>query len=70
MYYMGFTYTEAYNLPSWQRTWFIQRISKEMEKAREANSDASRAAHHNTPDARAMQGRHRAQVPSKLRRFT
>jgi len=67
---MGFTYREAYNLPSWQRSWFITRISEEMDKARKANSDASRAAHHNTPDVRAMQGRQREQVPAKLRRFT
>ena len=67
---MGFTYTEASHLPVWERQWFINRISEEMEKARKANADASRAAHHNTPDARSMQGRQRAQVPSRLRRFT
>ena len=71
MYYTGFTYREAYLLPIWQRIWFIQRINKEFERANEKNSDAhSRAAHHNTPDARAMMGRSRAQVPANLRRFT
>jgi hypothetical protein len=71
MYYMGFTYTEAMELPVWQRRWFIQRINQEFEKAKEANGDpGSRAAHHNSPDARALMGRARSQVPAKLRRFT
>jgi hypothetical protein len=63
---MGFTYTEAYLLPLWERKWFIERVQKEMKRA---NGD-SRAAHANSADARAMMGRSRAQVPSKLRRFT
>ena len=70
MYYMGFTYVEAYNIPIWQRVWFIKRIQKEIKRANKDGGDASRAAHANTPDARAWMGRHRAQVPSKLRRFT
>ena len=68
MYYMGFTYTEAYDLPIWQRHWFIKRINKEIKRSK--NGESSRAPHHNTPDARAMQGRYRSMVPSKLRRFT
>jgi len=70
MYYMGFTYIECYNIPIWQRVWFIERINKEIKRANEDQSGASRSAHGNTPDARAMQGRARAQVPAKLRRFT
>ncbi len=70
MYYMGFTYVEAYNIPIWQRLWFIKRIQKEIKRANKDGGDASRAAHSNTPDARAWMGRQRAQVPSKLRRFT
>jgi len=70
MYYMGFTYRECMDLPIWQRKWFIERINEEFKRAKEANSDASRAAHHNTPDSRAMQGRARSHVPAKLRRFT
>ena len=66
MYYMGFSYIEVYNIPIWQRIWFIQRLNKELKKA---NSD-SKAAHANSPDARALAGKHRAQVPAKLRRFT
>ena len=63
---MGFTYYEAYNIPIWQRVWFIKRISKEIEKA----NGASKAAHSNSEDVRAMQGMHRANPPAKLRRFT
>jgi hypothetical protein len=66
MYYMGFSYREAFDLPIWQRTWFINRINKEMKAAQ----GQSRAAHSNNPEARALMDRARAQVPSKLRRFT
>lgn len=71
MYYMGFTYYEAYNIPIWQRNWFIARLNKEFQKARENDSpQQSRAAHTNTAEARALMGNHRQHVPAKLRRFT
>lgn len=72
MYYMGFTYVEAYNIPVWQRIWFIKRLNKEIKASRSENGDyqATRAAHQNTPEAREMMGRHRNQVPANLRRFT
>ncbi len=70
MYYMGFTYREAYMLPIWQRIWFINRISEEFKRANERQSQASRAAHDNTPDMRALQGNSRSHVPSRLSRFT
>lgn len=66
MYYMGFSYDEAYNLPLWQREWFIKRINKEIK----ASQGQSRAAETNDAETRALMGRARAQVPSKLRRFT
>lgn len=66
MYYMGFSYREAYDLPLWQREWFIKRINKELK----ASQGQSHAAHANTPDARSMMNKARAQVPAKLRRFT
>lgn len=66
MYYMGFSYREAYELPLWQREWFIKRINKELK----ASQGQSHAAHTNTPDARAMMNKARSQVPAKLRRFT
>ncbi len=73
MYYMGFTYIEAYNIPVWQRNWFIARINKEFKNANERNKGQgaeSRAAHMNSPEARQLQGRARHQVPANLRRFT
>ena len=67
MYYMGFSYSESYNLPIRYRTWFIERMKKEIEKSH----GASRAAHTNTEQTRGLQGMHRAQnVPAKLRRFS
>ena len=66
MYYMGFSYIEAYNVPIWIRMWMLKRLNKEIK----ASNGQSRSAQHNSPDARSMMGRARAQVPSKLRRFT
>jgi hypothetical protein len=63
---MGFSYIEVYNIPIWQRIWFIQRLNKELKKS----GGDSKAAHANSAEARALSGKHRAQVPSKLRRFT
>ena len=72
MYYMGFTYKEAYNIPIWQRRWFIERLNTELKRSQDKDGaqQASRAMHQNQPSAREMMGRHRAQVPAKLRRFT
>lgn len=68
---MGFTYTECYKLPVWQRKWFIQRLNDEIKRTNEGENQAgSRAAHQNTADTRALMGRYRSQVPAKLRRFT
>jgi hypothetical protein len=66
MYYMGFTYKEAMNLPIWQRTWFLERMQKEMNAAK----GQSRAAHSNDSQSRAMSGLQRGETPAKLRRFT
>ena len=71
MYYVGFTYLEAYNLPIWQRIWFIERTNKEIKDASDKSGEPqSRAAHHNSPDARELAGRARSHVPANLRRFT
>tara|TARA_B100000131_G_scaffold110724_1_gene107700 strand:- start:13983 stop:14267 length:285 start_codon:yes stop_codon:yes gene_type:complete len=72
MYYMGFTYTEAYHLPVWQRIWFINRTNEEIKESAKANDGQaqSRAAHMNHPEARSMMNRARSQVPARLRRFT
>jgi hypothetical protein len=70
MYYAGFSYKEAINLPVAYKRWFIERIVKEMKRSSEEGNPQSRALHDNTPDVRSMQGRSREQVPSRLRRFT
>lgn len=69
MYYGGFLYEEAYNLPVSYRLWFIQRIGQELNKGDKGEAQ-SRALHNNTADVRAMQGKARAQTPSRLRRFS
>jgi hypothetical protein len=66
MYYVGFSYIDAINLPVWQRRWFIERLVEEFKNS----NGQSKAAHSNTPDSRAMQGMHHAHAPAKLRRFT
>ena len=70
MYYMGFTYAEAYKLPLWQRHWFLKRINKEIKRSNKEETNASRALHQNTPEARQLQGFSRDHVPAKLRRFS
>ena len=61
---------EGYNLPIWQRIWFINRINDEIKRANEANAPASRAAHDNSPEQRALMNKNRDHVPANLRRFT
>lgn len=68
MYYIGFTYQDAYNLPIWKRQWFIERTVKEF-KASSGDKVATKAAHANTPDQRALMGL-RPDAPARLRRFT
>ena len=66
MYYMGFTYREGMELPTWKRKWFIDRLVKEMERS----GGKSRAAHSNDNQTRALSGMQRGDTPAKLRRFT
>jgi hypothetical protein len=70
MYYCGFTYKETYNIPVTYKRWFINRISKELNKSSEEGNTRSRAAHHNTQEVRALQGNSRSESPSRLRRFS
>lgn len=69
MYYGGFLYEEAYNLPVSYRTWFIDRIGKELKKGDKGEAQ-SRALHDNNPEIRAMQNKARTHTPSRLRRFS
>lgn len=70
MYYGGFTYKEAYNIPVSYKRWFILRLNKELSRSAEGGNQQSRAVHQNTPETRALLGNTRSETPSRLRRFT
>jgi hypothetical protein len=57
-------------MPVAYKRWLIERIVKEINKGGDDEPPPTKALHQNTPEVRAMQGRQRAQVPSRLRRFT
>ena len=69
-YFLGMSYLETMNIPVVYKQWYIERIKKELDKSSEAGSTQSKSIEANTPDMRQLQGRQRAQVPAKLRRFT
>jgi len=70
MYYGGFLYRETYNIPVSYKRWFVDRIVREINRSSEDGNTQTRALHQNTPDVRALQGKAREQMPSRLRRFT
>lgn len=70
MYYMGFSYWECYNIPIQYRSWFIQRLNKELQKNSSKENTPTRAAHQNDAQTRSLMGMHRGETPARLRRFT
>jgi len=70
MYYGGFSYREAYNIPVSYKQWFIARLNRELTRSSEEGSGQSRAVHNNTPETRALMGMARTETPARLRRFT
>ena len=44
VYHLGFTYQDAYNLPVWQRFWFINRLKEEFKQAKENNQSPNSSA--------------------------
>lgn len=71
MYYAGFSWLETSSMPVAYKRWFIERISKELQRGSEnGENPPTKALHQNTPDVRALQGQARDRVPSRLRRFT
>jgi hypothetical protein len=72
IYWCGFSYTEAYNLYFPVAKWFIERITKELNKKEngEDGGQTSRGTQHNTPIMRKLQGFQRENVPARLRRQT
>ena len=68
---MGFTFQDTRNIPVWKRAWFISRLKREFENARENNSPQySKASHMNTTDQKIFRGSFRANSPSRLNRAT
>ena len=41
IYHLGFTYSDAYNCPVWQRFWFLNRLKKQFEDTKQQNIPAS-----------------------------
>ncbi len=39
-YYGGWSFIESYNLPVGLRTWFVERLSKQLEKEKDAMEQA------------------------------
>ncbi len=67
VYYMGFTYSDAYALPVYRRRWFIKRFIKEV-SPKDKEPGPTRAAHLQTPETRALNGAHRTFSPNRLNR--
>ncbi len=72
MYYGGFTYTEAYNLPVRYKLWFVNRIAKELKRSQEGEApQGDRTPSSNTPETAALLGRVKsANTAARNRRFT
>ena len=69
MYYCGFSYSDAYNLPIPQRVWFINRLTKEMSGDGDEGSERADKRHVNDPSLRAMLGSSHPQAPHNLKRM-
>jgi hypothetical protein len=70
-YYFGMTWQDYYHLPVTYKRWLIERIQREIKKTNSNGNEAgTKGAHHNDPQTRAFQGKHREHVPARLRRFT
>ena len=41
VYHLGFTYKDAYACPVWQRFWFINRLKKELDTAKNSNTQTA-----------------------------
>jgi len=74
VYYGGLTLADVFTMPVEVKRWWIERLTKELGQKEDGENAplpaSSRALHQNSPEVRSMQGMNRAQVPSRLRRFT
>tara|TARA_Y100001938_G_C7819553_1_gene295919 strand:- start:321 stop:506 length:186 start_codon:yes stop_codon:yes gene_type:complete len=48
-YYGGWSFIEAYNLPVGLRTWFVKRLSDQMEKEKQAMEKAQSKGRRGAP---------------------
>jgi len=69
MYYCGFTYTEAYKLPVYIRTWFVNRVTQELNRTNE-NGDPVGTPKHLPPEQALLLGRNNPIAPSRNARHT
>jgi len=52
VYHLGFDYNDAYNLPVWQRFWFINRLKEEFKQAKEHNQNPASSARNTNSGSR------------------
>ena len=62
-------------MPIAERTWFVNRVIKEIQKSHnDAHENSTvpidRSAHNNSAQQRGLAGLSRSEVPARLRRFT
>ena len=63
VYYMGMTYSEAYNMAIWKRRWYLQRVIEEINKS---NGDSKG----NSSETRGLSNKLRPDGPQRTKRFT
>jgi len=44
IYHLGFTYSDAYNCPVWQRFWFLNRLKHYLKESKQNNSPTPEGA--------------------------
>jgi hypothetical protein len=54
IYHLGFTYSDAYKCPVWQRFWFINRLKQEFEEAKKNQQQAYSTSQRNTSGGRSF----------------
>ena len=70
-YYGGFTWSEYDRLPVVYKKWWLDRITKEINRSQESGEGAqTRGAQHNTAEMRGLQNMTNQNPPARLRRFT
>ena len=52
IYHLGFDFNAAYNLPVWQRFWFINRLKEEFRQAKEHNQSPTSTARNTNSGSR------------------